>query len=60
MTYSALPGFYVDTIRDGVDNTELKTRGNSALWFALRRSAMSASQHGWGFQDWLALANDPP
>jgi hypothetical protein len=30
MTYSALPGFYVDTIRNGVDNTELKTRGNSS------------------------------
>lgn len=50
--YSALPGWAIDLIRDGVPAAELKARGGGAVWSSLVRTAMSAQNHGWGVVDW--------
>jgi len=55
----ALPGRYIDLIRDGVSPAELKAKGRVAVWSALVQTAMSAQARGWDQTEWAALVLAP-
>jgi hypothetical protein len=48
----ALPGRYVDLMRDGIPTADYHRRGGPAVFGALVRIAMSASQRGWSRTAW--------
>jgi hypothetical protein len=50
---------WIDVVRDGLAPDELRGRGDTAVWGALRSTAMSAMQHGYGFPDWCATVLEP-
>ncbi len=50
---------WIDVVRDGLAPDELRGRGDTAVWAALRSTAMSAMQHGYGFPDWCATVLEP-
>lgn len=50
---------WIDVVRDGLTPAELKGRGDTAVWAALRSTAMSAMQGGYGFPDWCATVLEP-
>ena len=56
---SALPGWAIDVIRDGVPKSDLKANGGRAALHELRRTALSAQLHGQDRAEWLALVSDP-
>ncbi|WP_100502178.1 hypothetical protein [Geodermatophilus chilensis] len=56
--YRALPGPVIDLITDGAPATDLRNRGDRAVWSALVRTAASARQHGWTFADWHAKLSE--
>lgn len=49
-----LPSRMIDLIRDGVRPADLKASGSKAVWSALVRTAMSATQRGWTEGEWRA------
>lgn len=53
----ALPGQYVDLIREGVQ-VSTRSRGDIEVYNALVRTAMSATQRGWSFAEWSALVRE--
>jgi len=55
----ALPGRYIDLIRDGVSSAQLKRSGRQAIWSALVSTAMSAQMRGWDEVEWTYLVLDP-
>lgn len=55
----ALPGHYVDLIRDGA-KVSTRSRGDIEVYNALVQTAMSAVQRGWSFAEWYRLVMDPP
>lgn len=55
----ALPGYMIDLIRDGVHPTDLRARGDKAVWAALVKTASSAQLRGWGEIEWEALILEP-
>lgn len=50
---------WIDVVRDGLAPAELHGRGDTAVWAALRSTAMSAMQGGYGFPDWCATVLEP-
>lgn len=56
---TALPGKYVDLIRDGIPAAEFGAKGRSALFSALVSTAMSAQIRGWDEQAWVSLILEP-
>lgn len=51
----ALPGWAVDRIRDGVPPTDLRARGDRAVFAALVSTAMSAIQREIAYAEWHGL-----
>lgn len=49
---SALPGRTIDRIRDGASESELRSRGDAAVWHLLVSTAASARQRRWSFANW--------
>lgn len=50
---------WIDVVRDGLTPAELRGRGDTAVWTALRSTAMSAMQNGYGFPHWCATVLEP-
>ena len=51
----ALPGRYIDLMRDGVTPADLRAHGDKAVWRALLRTAHSAQIRGWDVVEWECL-----
>src|SRR4051794_25736272 len=56
--HRALPGRTIDLIRSGVPPSELRAKGDRAVYRGLVGTAASALQHGHDYAEWAALVTE--